>query len=290
MDRCAVFIDAGYLFAEGGKLCTGTRSRSNLLLDGAGFVEMLSRQASGHCGVSMLRTYWYDGAKDGVATAQQQVIAALADVKLRLGRLNGQMQQKGVDALIYRDLMTLARERAISDAYLLSGDEDLREGVRAAQDMGVRVGLFGIRPSGQDFNQSRELVREADTVTILEREDLAPFLSTRKMPVTAGPVQDDPFQIVGGAARAFAEAWGLRAQLGEAIALNAGKPVIPKTLDLDLLLSVEEVLGTSLHGNEALRRHARRVFWESVAAPSTDGQDAGSFLSKSTERRKRVPR
>jgi uncharacterized LabA/DUF88 family protein len=93
-----------------------------------------------------------------VPTTDQQIIAALPNVKLRLGRLNSRMEQKGVDALIYRDLMTLARERAVSDALLVSGDEDLREGVRSAQDMGVRVTLVGIDPSGKDFNQSRDLV------------------------------------------------------------------------------------------------------------------------------------
>lgn len=43
-------------------------------------------------------------------------------VKVRLGRLI-RGEQKGVDALIYRDLMTLARERAITCAYLLSGEQ-----------------------------------------------------------------------------------------------------------------------------------------------------------------------
>ena len=81
----------------------------------------------------------------------------MPNVKLRLGRINAKNQQKGVDALIYRDLTTLARERAICDAFLLAGDEDLREGVKAAQDMGVRVTLIGI-----DQNEPlRHTAREA---------------------------------------------------------------------------------------------------------------------------------
>ena len=97
------------------------------------FNRLLVGLAAGCCAAPVLRTYWYDGAKDGIPTTEQQRIAALANVKLRLGRLNTNNQQKGVDALIYRDLMTLASERAVTDAFLVSGDEDLREGVKASR-------------------------------------------------------------------------------------------------------------------------------------------------------------
>jgi hypothetical protein len=126
MDRCAIFVDAGYLFAAGGELCCGTRARRGLRLEAESFVNMLETAASDRSGLQVLRTYWYDGAKQGLATTSQQRIAALANVKLRLGRLNARGEQKGVDALIYRDLMTLGRERAIADAFLLSGDDGSR--------------------------------------------------------------------------------------------------------------------------------------------------------------------
>ena len=144
MDRCALFVDAGYLFAQGGKICVGSPDRQHVQLDAGSFRDSFAQTAFGKCGLPSLRTYWYDAARNGVPTIEQQVIASLANVKLRLGRLGGKKQQKGVDALIYRDLMTLARERAICEGFLLSGDEDLREGVKAAQDMGVRVTLVVI--------------------------------------------------------------------------------------------------------------------------------------------------
>jgi hypothetical protein len=75
----------------------------------------------------MLRVYWYDGAPDAIPLSDHLAIAKLTNVKLRLGRLT-RGEQKGVDWLIIRDLMTLARERAIATALLVSGDEDLREG------------------------------------------------------------------------------------------------------------------------------------------------------------------
>lgn len=267
MDRSAVFVDAGYLYAEGGKLCHGTRSRRMLLLDAAGMTDHLCKLAVQACGLTILRTYWYDGAKGGVATTAQQVVAGLPNLKLRLGRLNARMEQKGVDALIYRDLMTLARERAISDAFLLSGDEDLREGVRAAQDMGVRVTLIGIAPVGQDFNQSRDLVHEADEVVILRRSDLIPFLRRRRLP-PAGPVSSaNPFSEVRSSAVEFAGQWASRATTAQLVALHADRPRIPQLLDAELLETAEHALGASLQGHQELRRATRGAFWDAVPAP-----------------------
>ena len=134
-----------------------------------------------NCKLPVLRTYWYDGAKRGIPTQAQQAVASLPNVKLRLGRINFQNQQKGVDALIYRDLMTLARERAICEAFLLAGDEDLREGVRAAQDQGVRVTVIGIPPA-QRANQSEELRMEADENLSLDRAQLSPLFALTRVP------------------------------------------------------------------------------------------------------------
>ncbi|MHB1738660.1 MAG: hypothetical protein ACYCXA_04105 [Actinomycetes bacterium] len=48
----------------------------------------------------LLRTYWYDGAKRGVPSAEQLEIAALPFVKFRLGRINAAGQQGEVAALV----------------------------------------------------------------------------------------------------------------------------------------------------------------------------------------------
>ena len=171
MDRCAVFVDAGYLYAEGGKLVGIGPSRRKVRLNALRASEFLAGLATEACHLPALRTYWYDGARERIPTAEHHAIADLPNVKLRLGRLNHRNQQKGVDALIYHDLMTLALERAISDAFLLSGDEDLREGVRAAQEIGIRVTLMGIPTPSGTRNQSRDLAREADEVIMLTKGD-----------------------------------------------------------------------------------------------------------------------
>jgi uncharacterized LabA/DUF88 family protein len=90
--------------------------------------------------VPLLRVYWYDGTSTG-PTAQHLTLAHLQDVKVRPGFVNSGGEQKGVDSSIVTDMIALARNRAISDAVLVSGDEDLRVGVQQAQEFGVRVHL-----------------------------------------------------------------------------------------------------------------------------------------------------
>lgn len=264
MDRFAVFIDAGYLYAGAGKLCYNTRVRERIKLDGSGISKFLMNLAEEACDLPPLRTYWYDGAKDGVPTKGQQLIASLPNVKLRLGRINLKNQQKGVDALIYRDLMTLAHERAISEAYLLAGDEDLREGVRAAQDIGVRVTLIGVASRSGARNQSKQLVYEADEAVTLTQEDLAPFIEPRRAPGRRVAVQTDLMTEVSEAAARYAQQWLNQATDKECESLRASRPAIPSTLDVSLLIAIEAEVGGSLREREDLRRAARRAFWEQI--------------------------
>lgn len=138
MDRVAAFVDAGYLFAQGSKLLTGTKqSREFLSLD---IPDTVAAIRSGACEIAkadLLRIYWYDGLRLGRPSREQTGLADHRDVKIRLGQINTIGQQKGVDALIVTDLIDLARNHAIADAVLVSGDEDVRIGVQLAQQFGV---------------------------------------------------------------------------------------------------------------------------------------------------------
>ena len=49
----------------------------------------------------------------------------------------------------------------MSDALVVSGDEDVRVGVQVAQSYGVRVHLLGIVPARG--SQSKQLLQESDT-------------------------------------------------------------------------------------------------------------------------------
>lgn len=181
MDRTAVFVDAGYLFAQGSTACWGSKKpRTALALNADLVIRELKQFAHDQQPDNrLLRIYWYDGAVGGPRpTSDQAAIAHLDDVKLRLGFVNSQGQQKGVDSLIVTDLIELARLKSISDAVLLAGDEDVRVGVQIAQNYGVRVHLLGISPSRG--SQSPQLLQEADTTREWPKEQIAKFLSLRE--------------------------------------------------------------------------------------------------------------
>ncbi|MBI2219983.1 MAG: NYN domain-containing protein [Acidobacteria bacterium] len=177
MDRVAVFVDAGYLFAQGSVALAGQKlPRGRLVLDHEKAIDALADFAVRVSGVDLLRVYWYDGTSTG-PSSQHLTLAHLARVKVRLGFVNSVGEQKGVDSLIVTDMIALARNHAMSEAVLLSGDEDLRVGVQQAQEFGVRVHLLGIRPSRG--SQSLFLLQEADSTHEWSPDDLTPFLSCK---------------------------------------------------------------------------------------------------------------
>lgn len=262
MDRSAIFVDAGYLLAAGGRLTCGTTSRAAFNCDYAGLTTRISEWAANHNGGRLhpLRTYWYDGAAKAVATKDHERIGGPPYVKVRLGRLiHG--EQKGVDALIYRDLMTLARERAIACAYLLSGDEDLREGVVAAQDMGVQVVLLGI-PSSRS-NQSAALIREADEHVVLPKENWEPFFSIPSTTNKAEASIEPTLAAAQTAGRAFAVDWAKSAAPDELERLLSKAPKIPPELDIALIVDAESTLG-SLRDRQDLKVGLRAAFWAEI--------------------------
>lgn len=177
MDRCAVFVDAGYLFAQGTAALCGSKSRREYTtLKCSRVVAELAKLSEEASGAKLLRVYWYDGARQAAGLTQDHAELARCDnVKLRLGFVNSQGQQKGVDSLIVTDLIELARNGAVSDAVLMSGDEDVRIGVQIAQSYGVRVHLLGIVPQGG--SQSLQLIREADTTWEWGKDIVEKFLS-----------------------------------------------------------------------------------------------------------------
>lgn len=177
MDRTAVFVDAGYVFASGARALTGDKlPRSQLHLDHEAVLQLLGALVQELTGRPLLRIYWYDGASTG-PNAAHVALAYRPDLKLRLGGVDTHGQQHGVDELLVADLVTLAKNRALSDAVLVTGDDDLRGGVEQAQEHGVRVHLLGIPPARD--NQAAALVQAADRVRELTKDELRSFLSVR---------------------------------------------------------------------------------------------------------------
>ena len=93
-------------------------------------------------------------------------------------------------------MIALARNRAISDAVLLSGDEDLRVGVQQAQEFGVRVHLVGVKPSRG--SQSLFLLQEADMTYEWSNDEVSEFLARKPKVVTPSVAPPVPGNAVLG--------------------------------------------------------------------------------------------
>ena len=186
--RWAVFVDAGYLYAAAGELVHATSRRRELRIDAPALVAALLERAAATVPGERLRLYWFDAARDRVPTVEHRELARLSHVKVRLGNLTRAGVQKGVDAQLRSDMVALATAGAITDAVLLSGDEDMVPAVEEAQAHGVLVHLWGIEPP-YGSNQSERLVWEADTVHVLDRAALQRYvhLAPGAVPATAEP-------------------------------------------------------------------------------------------------------
>jgi uncharacterized LabA/DUF88 family protein len=199
--RYAVMVDVGYIYAAAGELLFGTSARRDYRVDAVGMIQAITKHTDELLRGELLRVYWYDAARDRVPTIDQRVVAQMAWVKLRLGNLNARGQQKGVDANIRADMEALARHRAITDAVLIAGDEDMVPAVEAAQAYGVRVHLWGVEPP-YGTNQAERLVWESDTVDVLDSAFVRPYFT--RNPVTESP-RTDSQPVVPSPAQLFGE-------------------------------------------------------------------------------------
>lgn len=266
MDRVAVFVDAGYVFAQGSVLLAGKKLvRGEISLDHAQAVQAFAKFAEQLAGAGLLRVYWYDGTSTG-PTAQHLTLAHLDNVKVRLGFVNSVGEQKGVDSLIVTDMITLARNRAISDAVLISGDEDLRVGVQQAQEFGVRVHLVGIKPSRG--SQSLFLLQEADTTHEWTDAQVSSFLAC-KPKLTAAPaaaaakgvavstaVAADPLTLL---AAKVAAALG-PPEMAAVVEVFEGAGQLPRDIDRQLLAGGRSASGRDL--DPAEKKRVRNSFLE----------------------------
>ena len=304
--RYAIMVDVGYIYAAAGELLFNTSSRREFRVDADKLIGALTRHADSLVRGELLRVYWYDAARDRVPTIDQRVIAQMAWVKLRLGNLNARGQQKGVDAQIRADMEALARHRAVTDAVLIAGDEDMVPAVEAAQAFGVRVHLWGVEPPF-GTNQAERLVWEADTVEILDRPFLEPYFTRQPVPpeqpepIAASPSVPSPAQLFGErhvpppsrpvpkpaaaaqprlgpdrerveeAGEHVAHKWILTRGADNIRDLLPG-PILPPVIDKELLVDAEKELGLSLRPYQEAREWLRDAFWARVRREFAAGQ------------------
>jgi uncharacterized LabA/DUF88 family protein len=260
MDRYAVLVDAGYLLSGMGFVTTGSSDRGTLDFELDEMLNLLHRRAKEHCGLELLRLYWYDAATERRLTPMHKSLAEHDNVKVRLGRL-GMGGQKGVDALLLRDFLTLAQNKAVDTIYLVSGDEDLVEGVLAAQEHGVLVHLITVQ-SDEHRNFSAVLQREVDGWLQLTPEELAPLVKTTAMPAAPGAqnLMSDAFGRELG--RQFGSDLASKIDKEALRELALGYPDLPRDIDRQLLRYASGMLGGELE--QATKRALRAGFWEMV--------------------------
>ena len=210
-----------------------------------------------------------------------------------------------MDAQIRADMEALARYRAVTDAVLIAGDEDMVPAVEAAQAFGVRVHLWGVEPPF-GTNQAERLVWEADTVEILDRPFLEPYFTRQPVPpeqpepIAASPSVPSPAQLFGErhvppprpvpkpAAAALPRLGPDRERVEEAGEHVAHKwiltrgadnirdllpgPILPPVIDKELLVDAEKELGLSLRPYQEAREWLRDAFWARVRREFAAGQ------------------
>jgi hypothetical protein len=173
VDRCALFVDAGYVLTDGAMAAHGTNQREAVSWDYAGLLQFLAGLAVDRTGLPLLRCYWYEATVDGRRTPDHDTLADLPGLSLRLGRMRPG-KREGVDTEIHRDLTTLARNRAVSDVLLVTAGDDLAQVIADVQDLGVRVIIVHISVDG-NWTVSRPLRQQCDDIVEIHGGQLRPY-------------------------------------------------------------------------------------------------------------------
>ena len=82
MDRYAILVDAGYVYATGGYLLFDETSRTDLRVNPKNLNKALCLIGADIFPSEYLRTYWYDGAPYKLPTKEQNLIATTEGIEL----------------------------------------------------------------------------------------------------------------------------------------------------------------------------------------------------------------
>ncbi|WP_052851802.1 NYN domain-containing protein [Streptomyces avicenniae] len=217
MDRCVVLVDAGYLLGAAASLLAGEPARPRISVDHAALIHGLRERAEADTGRNLLRIYWFDGAPDRVPQPEHRRLRVMPRVTVRLGALtrsDGRWAQKGVDAAMHAELTELARNRACADIVLVTGDGDLLPGLMSAKEHGVAVHLWAVQAADGDYNQSEDLVAEADERRVLDRAWITRAVRVNESQIAGTPHSAPRPEIAAILAAPFPEAAGTAADTG----------------------------------------------------------------------------
>jgi len=224
VDRCALFVDAGYVLADGAMAVHGTRRGESVSWDYEGLLGLLSSLARERSGLPLLRCYWYEATVDGRRTAEQDALADVPGIKLRVAKIRPG-RREGVETEIHRDLTTLARNNAISDALVVSAEEDLAQVIADVQDLGMRVTLVHIAVDG-NWTISRALRQESDDIIEISGDHLRPYVELIAGAEPAHPDEDADHLAARPLANGHSTAVAASYQPGPAASGNHAPPAI----------------------------------------------------------------
>src|SRR5260370_882045 len=173
VDRCALFVDAGYALADGAMAVHGTRRRDSVSWEHAGLLKLLAGLARDRTGLPVLRCYWYEIA-EGRRTAEHDALAEMPGLKLRLVNTRPG-RREGTQSQLRPDTVTLAKSGAIADAFIASADEHIAEIVAEVQDLGLRVVVLHIASDG-GWTIPQPLRQECDDIVEISGVHLRPFV------------------------------------------------------------------------------------------------------------------
>jgi hypothetical protein len=207
VDRCALFVDAGYALSDGALAVHGTRHRDSVSWDYAGLVKLLAGLSRDRTGLPVLRCYWYEATVDSRRTPDHETLADIPGLKLRLGKVRPG-RREGVETEIRRDLTALARNKAVSDVIIVSAEEDLSQVISDVQDQGVKVAIMHIAGDG-DWTVSRSLRQECDDVIEISAGHLRPYVdliqgaepapaAEESYPAASGSAAPQPAPVLAG--------------------------------------------------------------------------------------------
>ncbi len=267
----AIFVDAGYLYAAAGRLVAGTEDRRAFDLDAEGLIDaLIDRARTIFADSRLLRVWTGTTAHAGrIHTAEQQTIAELPDVKVRLGNLNANNQQKGVDSLIRSDLESLARHRAIErcrTARRRRGPGVGGRGGAGVRGAGPPLGYRGARGP----QPGEPLLWEVDdSQRTFDLEFFKPYVSRRTSATYDPTAASRPSreERPGGSWAPRSPAKWLAARGREALVeLLPGHPYLPGSVDQDLLVEAEGLLAVLPAGPGGPAPRAPDGFWEHLQA------------------------
>jgi len=264
MDRCALFVDAGYVLADGAMAVHGTRHRESVSWNYAGLLQFLGSVARDRTGLPLLRCYWYEATVEGRRSAEHDALADLPGVKLRLGRMRPG-RREGVESEIHRDLTTLARNGALQDALVVSAEEDLAQVIADVQDLGLRVTLVHITVDG-NWTISRALRQECDDIVEIGEAHLRPYV---ELVVGAEPLHDDERQSAGAyPGRALTNGHGSVGPLGHQQALPAGSsPAPPEIYTAPVIAEYQRTAQPAVNGQPGAQQPASGSGPAGMASP-----------------------